>query len=43
MVLSTKTVFLMISDTERDNRVHDDRQDRTTVARGNIGDQKKNE
>jgi hypothetical protein len=31
----------MISNTERDNRVHDDGRDRGTVARGNIGDQKR--
>lgn len=39
--LNKDNVVLMISNTERDNRVHDDRRDRHTVARGNIGDQKR--
>ena len=39
--LNDDNVVLMVSNTERDNRVHDDRRDRHTVARGNIGDQKR--
>ncbi len=39
--INKDNVVLMISNTERDNRVHDDVRDRDTVARGNIGDQKR--